>query len=260
MISIKNSKITAIIAARMGSSRFSGKTLANLSGKPMIERMIERIRFSNLIDEVVIATTDLSQDDELESWATKMKLGCFRGFSEDVLGRLKIAADKYSAEIIVEMLGDNPLVHSSLINKALLEYNKGDVDYVATVTNEYPKASKKLKRFPVGIRVQIFSHKTLELCEKLSKKREHREHATSFIAENPDIFKTRFVEAKDEFSLLNRPELTFAVNQVENLELIRKLFDTCYKIDNNFKVEQAIQFYDSDKNLRKLMFPERKPE
>lgn len=258
MVSLSNTKIIALIAARMGSSRFPKKTLAKLHGKPMLERMVERVRFSKNIDQIVIATTDLPEDDILESWAIDMDLGCFRGFSEDVLGRLKHAAEKYSAEVIVEMLGDNPLVHSSLIDKALNEYFKGEVDYVATVTNEYPEADKQLKRFSIGVRVQIFSYDTLALCEKLSKEKSHREHATSFIAENPEIFKTRFIEAKDEFSLLNRPELTFAVNYIENLYLIRKLFDSCYMENNNFTIDQAIHVYDCNTNLKKLMYPEKK--
>ena len=44
--------ISVIIAARMGSSRFKGKTLSNLYGKPLLYRLIERVKYSQYIDEM----------------------------------------------------------------------------------------------------------------------------------------------------------------------------------------------------------------
>ncbi len=153
------------------------------------------------------------------------------------------------------MLGDNPLVHSSIIDECLLEFEKSKVDYLATVTKEYPYADKKLRKFLIGIRVQVFSYYTLLKCEELAKKKQYREHATSFIAEHPEIFKTKFVEAKGKFNVLNRPELTFAVNYKENLDLIREIYKVCFELDNNFSIENAIKAFDSNIRLNSLMYP-----
>lgn len=244
---------TALIAARMGSSRFPGKSLADLHGKPMLERMVERIRQTSGVAGLVLATTDLAEDDALARWAEGMDIGCFRGSASDVLDRLRGAAEAFEIEVIVEMLGDNPLVHSDLIEAALDRFSQGGLDYVATLTNEYPKAPVWLKRFPIGVRVQVFGINTIRRCAQLATAPENREHATSFIAMHPEIFSTAFVEADGALADANRPELTFAVNHPGNLNLIRKIFERCYDADPNFQVSTAIATYDADPSLAALM-------
>lgn len=234
----------ALIAARMGSSRFKGKTLTPVMGVPMLGRMVERIRQSASIDRIVLATTDLPEDDGLEAWSKDQGLLCYRGSSEDVLGRLHGAAKAFKMNTIVEMLGDNPLVHSDMIDAAVEKFDSDDCDYVATLTNEYPHAAEELKRFPIGVRVQVFSFDTLQRCADMTSEDRHREHATSFIGERPDVFKTGFVEAKGAFSTMNKPAYTFAVNFAQNLDLISKIFEVCYPKDKNFTVQAAIEAFE----------------
>lgn len=244
---------TALIAARMASSRLPGKTLMPILGKPMIERMVERIRRSSRIGQVVLATSDARDEDPLAAWAEGAGVRCFRGSPDDVLGRLRGAAETFDARLIVEILGDNPLVHAELIDACLDRFAKGDVDYVANVTNEYPKADPALKRFPIGVRIQVFTIDTLRRCEELAKTLENREHATSFIAQHPEIFRSAFVEAAGPWTTMHRPELTFAVNYGENLELIRRLFERCHPRDANFTLPAAIAAFDADPGLAALM-------
>jgi spore coat polysaccharide biosynthesis protein SpsF len=244
---------TALVAARMGSSRFQGKTLSDLNGLPMIKQQIERIKMSRYIDNVVVATTDLPADHKIEEWCYNNKIGCYRGSASDVLGRLNCAAQHFNMNTIVEVLGDNPLVHSDLIDSAVELYFEKKVDYVATLTNEYPRADKGLKKFPIGVRVQVFPISTLIRCAELATDESHREHATSYIADNPHIFSTAFVEAVGKFSRCNRPELTFAVNIPKNLDLIRCIFSELFQKDNNFTLQQVIDFFDSKEELKLLM-------
>lgn len=248
-----NSNVTALVAARMGSSRFAGKSLADLCGKPAIERLVERMRASDAIDRVVLATTELATDDSLEAWCATAGVECFRGSSDDVLGRLRGAAETYDCEVIVEALGDNPLIHSDLIDAALALFEDGGYDYVATVTNEYPKADPALRRFPIGIRPQIMSIDALRRCEEMATHPDHREHSTSLIAQNPDLFKTGYVEAAGPFVDLNRPELTFAVNHRENHDLVRAIFEKGLEIDTNFSVSDAVRIFDANPDLKPLM-------
>ena len=245
--------VTVLLAARMGSSRFPGKTLSDLHCLPMLERQIERIRKSIYIDSVVVATTELPADQEIEDWCKVKDVECFRGSADDVLGRLTSAAQHFNMHTVVEVLGDNPLVHSEMIDAAVELYFEKKTDYVATLTDEYPKAPNGLKKFPIGVRVQVFPATTLIRCSELTKNDSHREHATSYIAENPDIFSIAFVEAEKVFSACNRPELTFAVNFPNNLDLIRLIFDELYEKNNNFSVEYAINLFDLRPDLLPLM-------
>jgi len=238
-----NNRISVIIAARMGSSRFPGKTLTDLHGKPMLERIIERIRSSKYCDDIIVATTFLEEDEAIENWCAENQVHCFRGSDDDVLERLYKAADHYNCKTIVEILGDNPLVHSDLIDACVDKYFSDTLDYVATITNEYPKASETLKKFPIGVRVQVMSTDTLKKCDELANEQNFREHATSYIAQNPDIFKTGFVEASGPFNNCNNPELTFAVNLEKNLVLIENIFNACYSANNTFSVADAIEVF-----------------
>lgn len=245
--------IVALVVARMGSTRFPGKTLADLHGRPMLERLIERVEISKYIDTLMVATTNLPADDAIEHWCHSKNIFCFRGSSSDVLGRLWQASKHVNASAIVEILGDNPLVHSSLIERAIEVYREKAIDYVATLSTEYPGADSNLPRFPIGVRVQVLSSDALRRCNDLVHRKEHREHATSFIAENPDKFSTALVSAAGEFSDCDRPELTFAVNFPENLDLIRKIFSKCYPTDHNFTVGCAIRVFDEEPTIHPMM-------
>lgn len=245
--------VTVLLAARMGSSRFPGKTLSDLHSLPMLERQIERIRKSIYIDNVVVATTELPADQEIESWCRAKDVGCYRGSADDVLGRLTSAAQHFNMKTVVEVLGDNPLVHSDMIDAVVELYFEKKTDYVATLTDEYPKATGGSKKFPIGVRIQVFPATTLARCSELTKNDSHREHATSYIAENPDIFSTTFLEAEKLFSSCNRPELNFAVNFPKNLDLIRSIFNELYEQNKNFSVEDVINLLDLRPDLISLM-------
>jgi len=246
-------KTTALITARMGSSRLPGKSMMPILGKPMIERMIERVRHSQYIEQIVIATTELMEDDTIESLAARIGVGCFRGSVQDVLGRINAAAVVCDADLVVELLGDNPLVHADLIDDVVEFYKESDFDYTASVTTEYPHAGPELMQFPIGTRVEVFSQAVLDRCEELANEPYYREHSTSFIYEHPDMFRLGYFEARGKWRYFNRPELTFAVNYQENLNMVRRIFERCYPVNPNFPLSDVIRTLDSDPTLRPLM-------
>ena len=231
---------TVIVAARMGSSRFPGKTLADLYGKPMLQMQVERIKHARFVEKVVLATTDSVEDDILEAWCDKNSVNCFRGSCNDVLERIHGAAHFFEATSIIEILGDNPLVHSSMIDACAELFLSKRVDYAATVTNEYPLAGNALARFPIGVRVQVMSLGALDRVNELAIEPRHREHATSFIAENPDLFSIAYLEASGVFATCHCPEMFFAVNTPQQLNEIRRIFTTLYPNNQNFSVGDAI--------------------
>lgn len=246
-------KTVAVIAVRMGSSRLPGKAMLPILGKPMIERMIERVHHSRYVDEIIIATTELTGDDVLASLAERLGVGCFRGSVDDVLGRIHRAVAATQADLVVELLGDNPLVHSDLIDDVIDFYCAYSFDYVASVTTEYPHAGPEIAKFPLGIRVQVYTSAVLDKCEQLATTPYHREHSTNYIYEHPETFKLGYFEAKGKWTALNRPELTFAVNYQKNFEMIKRIFESCYHRDSNFCLEEVIRVFDSDPQLHPLM-------
>ena len=252
-MSYKNEKITAIVACRMGSSRFPGKTLHPILGKPMIYRIIERIQKSKYVDNIIIATTVSKEDDAIQQWCDDNNIQCFRGSASDVLDRLYNAAEKFKIEHLIQILGDNPLIHSDIIDNSIECYFDNSSDYTATITNEYSLVTGDYFKFPIGVRVEIISKSAIERCHKSANTPEYREHATSYILKNPGIFKTTYLEAKGSHHKCNKPELTFAVKLHNNMLLIERIFDDCYEEDNNFTVGDAIDSYERNFDLSRLM-------
>src|SRR5580692_2175930 len=83
----------ALIQARMGSSRFPGKVLEDLCGRPMLWHVVNRVGKARSLDKVVVATTDGAVDDPIAQFCEREGIVCFRGSEQDVLDRFYRAAE-----------------------------------------------------------------------------------------------------------------------------------------------------------------------
>jgi len=110
-------KITAIIPARYGSTRFEGKALADICGKPMIQHVYERTIRSSLVSDVVVAT-----DDERIAAAVRKFGGRVEMTStghETGTDRLAEVAGRIDSDIIVNVQGDEPIIEPAMIDEAI---------------------------------------------------------------------------------------------------------------------------------------------
>ena len=71
-------KTVAIIQASMGSRRLPNKTMADICGKSMLARVVERARRARLVDEVIVATTTRYDDDAIVFWCSANGVPCYR--------------------------------------------------------------------------------------------------------------------------------------------------------------------------------------
>jgi 3-deoxy-manno-octulosonate cytidylyltransferase (CMP-KDO synthetase) len=117
-------KVVAVIPARYGSTRFEGKPLANILGKPMIQHVYEGVSRSKLIDQVVVATDDQRILEAVQSFGGKGVMT-----SPDHLSgtdRVAEVARRFRSEIIVNVQGDEPLIQGPIIDKAIRPMFKDD--------------------------------------------------------------------------------------------------------------------------------------
>jgi len=246
--------IGAFIIARLSSSRLPEKNILEIMGKSMIEKMAERVKAAERVDKVIITTSDQSSDDQLESVSKKNGVGCYRGSLDNIMDRIIKASETYECDTIVELLGDNPLVHSALIDDVVEFFLEGKYDYAATVTREYPVSCSEYKLFPIGVRVQVYSIDAAERYKDYSEyiNNKHK-HPCSYIFEHPESFRIGYFEAKDKWAFLSRPNLNFAVNYQENLDMIRKIFELCYPQNSNFSMREIIRTINENPDLGSLM-------
>ena len=167
----KAPRVLAILQARMGSTRLPGKVLRPIMGKPMLLRMIERVRASQEVDHLVVATTVSPSDDVIEEFCRKHSIRCFRGSENDVLDRFFQAARKFGGQSIVRITGDCPLMDPEVLDKVIRCYFLGAYDYASNTVE---------CTFPDGLDVEVFSAQAMGVAHKKAKLLSEREHVTPF--------------------------------------------------------------------------------
>ena len=111
---VKN--VVEIVQARVGSKRLPGKVLKAIEGKPLIEILFHRLSRSRVINTIILATSEDSENDVLATMVEKMGYDVFRGSEDDVLARYYHAAKKYRSDIIVRITGDCPIIDPQVVD------------------------------------------------------------------------------------------------------------------------------------------------
>ena len=221
----------------MGSSRFPGKTLAPLYGRPMLERMIERLRRADRVDQIVVATTVDPDDDAIEELCRSLNVGCFRGSIDDVLSRVLRAAIAFDAELIVEMCGDCPLADPAVIDDAVNTFINGSYDYVSTFLEP---------GYPVGVNAQVFPTSVLAEVASLTDDPNDREHVSLYIYEHPQKYRLHHLAPSAQ---MNRPDVRLTVDTMEDLALIERIFERLYPVKPAFDTRDVIALLDREPEL-----------
>lgn len=205
-------RIIASIEARMGSSRLPGKVLTDIGGKPALARQIERLRHSDGIDDIVVATTTAPADDAIVKWARDFGVATFRGSEEDVLARVVGAQKFMNSDIVVEVCGDTPLGDPDIIDQAIALFMANDCDVVSNTW--------KLS-YPQGISAQVFRLADLEEVERTIADPAVREHVSLYFYETPERYRIIHMMAPPS---CQAPEQRLQLDYGEDLELIREVF------------------------------------
>ena len=201
----------------MGSSRFPGKMLADLRGKPVIERLVDRLRQCELLDDIILATTVEPQDDALVAWAAAHGVACFRGSEHDVLGRVVGAQRTAHSDVVVEITGDCVATDPDIVDIAVATYLANDCDFVTNCSKPFS---------PSGMYAQIFSLSALlDVADKVTDPAV-REHVSLYFYEHPEAYRTIHLASPPRWDLpshcriyLDYPEdLTFLSEIYARLE------------------------------------------
>jgi glutamate-1-semialdehyde aminotransferase/spore coat polysaccharide biosynthesis protein SpsF (cytidylyltransferase family) len=200
----------AIVQARMGSSRLPGKTLADIEGHPMLWHVVERVRRARLVHQVVVATSDQPADDEIAEFCEHEGIPCFRGSEDDVLDRFYKTAKKHSAEVLVRITADCPLIDPTVIDRVVERYEHGEIDYASNVMRP---------TYPDGLDTEVFSISALERAWREARKLSEREHVTPYL--RSEKFRTANVTSE-----LPVPGglYRWTVDEALDLEFVRKIY------------------------------------
>ncbi len=224
---MEQKQITAIIQARVNSSRFYNKTLKRIKKKESIIYLISRLKKSKIIKDIIVAIPKNKNSDKLHKLLIKNDISTFRGSETDVLKRYYDCAKKNKIKNILRITSDCPLIDYKLVDKMAKEFLKKKVDYL----------SNTLKRsFPDGLDAEFFTFKSLNLANKNAILKEDREHVTSYIKRS-DKFK--------KFNYLNQidySEIRITLDYESDLRLINRIADF-YKSRSYYGFKEIISFY-----------------
>ena len=233
-------KIGITIEARMSSSRLPGKTMKPLLGRPMLARMVERLKMVKLADVIVVATTNLTDDAPIVDLAKEMGIGYYQGSSEDVLDRVLQAAKKYKIDIIVETCGDCPVIDPGIIEMEIQTFLENDVDYVGC---------HLVKTFPLGLDAKLFTTKTLEEVADITNDPPDRENVSLYIYEHPEKYKLLNIEAKGR---QRRTDLRLVVDYKEDFDLIESIYKELYDNKQHFNYDDMLDLFERRPDLTKI--------
>lgn len=110
-------RVTAVIPARYASTRFEGKALADIMGKPMVQRVYERTSRASLVSEVIVATDDRRIEEAVKAFGGRVEMTSRS--HETGTDRLAEVAERIDSEIIVNVQGDEPLIEPAMIDEAI---------------------------------------------------------------------------------------------------------------------------------------------
>ena len=178
---IARPRVVASIEARMGSSRLLGKVLMSINGKPAIQRLVDRLRMCQSLDDIVVATTTNASDDPLEKWCSDYGVACFRGSEEDVLNRVVEAHRFMRSDLVVEITGDCPLTDPQIVDLGVETFLSHSVDIVSN-------CGKSLT-WPMGQYVQVFPLRLLAEVDRLIDDVAVHEHVSLYFYEHPEKYK-----------------------------------------------------------------------
>jgi spore coat polysaccharide biosynthesis protein SpsF len=231
-------KIVAIIQARMGSSRLPGKLTLPIEGEEIITRVFKRIVASNIIDEVVVATSSKDRDSLLPNRAREVDQSVYCGDEQDVLARLLNAAVSADADIIVRILGNHPAVSPQIIDYAVEKAFDSDADYVSNILT---------RTFPLGLDVEVFTRNSFVGVEGASTESYEREHVTAYYLDHSELFSTYNItsdELFDEKKFQNRTDIDLALDDAADYAYLDSLFTGLDKQEPDFK--SIIEYVDNN--------------
>lgn len=205
---------SAIIQARMDSSRLPGKVLIDIAGEPMLVRVVERVRKAHHLHQVVVATTTDPSDDAVEDLCVQRGYPCYRGSMHDVLDRYYQAAKQFAAQVIVRITADCPVIDPQLIDQAVEARERTGADFVA---NRLPPPWRRT--YPIGLDIEVCTFAALARAWEQADQLIHREHVMPYLYEQEGRFHVHILNHEPDYGYLR-----WTVDTPEDLELIRCIY------------------------------------
>tara|TARA_B100000745_G_scaffold210609_1_gene139469 strand:- start:5208 stop:5888 length:681 start_codon:yes stop_codon:yes gene_type:complete len=200
----------------MGSTRLPGKTMEKITkDKRVIDFVVEQLKFSKIIEKIIVAIPDSIEDDVTYNHLLSKKIQTYRGSLKNVLDRYYQCAKNISSSVIVRVTADCPLIDPEIVDKVITKFIKNKFDYVS---NTHPRT------FPYGTETEVFSFNALEKAWNETRNDFDREHVTPYFYKNPNKFSIGNVIQEK-----NQSNYRWTIDYNEDLELVKYIANNIIK-------------------------------
>ena len=235
-----------IVQTRTGSTRLPGKVMMKADDKLlMVDYVINQLKHSKLHDEIVIATTDLKQDDVIFDYVTNRNVPCFRGDEKNVLERHYQCAKKYAFSTIVRIPSDKPLIDPTIVDSVIEKFQSNSYDYISNFSVDVNDNDRFIPSYPSGTEVEIFSFTALETAWKNATSEHDKEHVTPYIYTNPEKFKIFTIKSEKNLS-----QFRWALDYENDLKLIRIIISKIQK--RPILMNDILELFEQEPDLTKI--------
>lgn len=250
------SKTSAIIQARVASTRLPGKVLIDIAGQPALVHVVERTSQAATVDEVIVATTEDPADDPIASLCIERGYPFFRGNSKDVLDRYYKAASIFHSATIVRITGDCPVIDPDIIDKTVLAFFgisavEGQQKQLEGGAQGWDFCANRLpppwgRTYPIGLDTEVCAFSGLELAWIEADQPHQREHVMPFFYEQPDRFRVLLVNHDVDLG-----SLRWTLDTPEDLEFIRQIFRR-FSGRNDFSWLEVLDLIQQEPELQEI--------
>ena len=235
-----------IVQTRTGSTRLPGKVMMKADDKLlMVDYVINQLKYSKLHDEIVIATTDLKQDDVIFDYVTNRNVPCFRGDEKNVLERHYQCAKKYAFSTIVRIPSDKPLIDPTIVDSVIEKFQSNSYDYISNFVVDVNDNNRFVPSYPSGTEVEIFSFTALETAWKNATSEHDKEHVTPYIYSNPEKFNILTLKSEKDLS-----QFRWALDYENDLKLIRIIISKIQK--RPILMNDILELFEEEPDLTKI--------
>jgi len=228
-------KIGAIIQARTTSTRLPKKVLKELpcgSNITVLEQVIRRVKKSELIDEIIVATTTNPADEPIIELAKKEDVKYFKGSEKNVLERYYLCAKENKLDVIVRITSDCPCIDWNVVDLVVREHLQKQADYTSNTLE---------RTFPHGLDVEVVSFEALEKAYFGASQDFEKEHVCPYIyTTNKKEFKLVSVKAP---TFLTAPDIRITLDTEEDYALLCAVFDYLYPQNNYFQTVDIVNLF-----------------
>jgi spore coat polysaccharide biosynthesis protein SpsF len=231
-------KIVAIIQARLNSKRLPNKTFAFIVGFPLIWHVVNRIKKSKMINQIVIATSNQKSDDKLIDWCINNGIKYFRGSEDNVLERFYFASSKFKADVVVRITADDPFKDPLIIDDVIKLLIRENLDFAY---NNNPPS------FPEGLDAEVFTFFALEYAWKNVKESFEQEHLTQYLYRHPQLFRQKNYFNEKDFSYLR-----WTIDSEEDLKMTREVYKRLFKVNDVFLTKEILELLKNEPWIQEI--------